>query len=187
LDDTWRMVDGLINRAHSIVLLLPPGHPVRAGLVWEVQRIAARDRQRRVVIVFPPHKSEKKASCPTWHHALLVLAVLQEYPCDANAAYRWVLTNSKLLRRDDGRTPLVLKVDTWGALSGGWAQYPKARCTGRSYHEPIVDAVQAIELDLPGTFDDRYPPQQEPHAPATALDLGCVLCEPNLYGHPQAA
>ncbi|MFD9698962.1 hypothetical protein [Lentzea sp. NPDC059081] len=51
----WKTpVAALIARAHSIVLVLPPGQEVRDGLKWEVGQITRRGFQTRTTVLLPP-------------------------------------------------------------------------------------------------------------------------------------
>jgi hypothetical protein len=54
-DDEWQeAVSTLIRRAHSIVLLLPPGQEIRDSFRWEIDQLTQRGLQSRVTIVLPP-------------------------------------------------------------------------------------------------------------------------------------
>lgn len=51
----WKQpVQALIERAHTIFLILPPGQKIRDAVKWEIRQITYKGLQNRVVIVVPP-------------------------------------------------------------------------------------------------------------------------------------
>jgi hypothetical protein len=56
-NDEWQLaVRTLIRRAHSIVLVLPPGQEIRDSFRWEINQLAGHRLQSRVTIVLPPDR-----------------------------------------------------------------------------------------------------------------------------------
>lgn len=53
----WRpVVLQLIRRAHSIVIILPPGQGIRESLKWEIDQLTQHELQSRVILVVPPDR-----------------------------------------------------------------------------------------------------------------------------------
>lgn len=76
--DWQQPVDAMIRRAHTIVLVLPPGQQIRESVRWEIRQIARNRRQYRVVIILPPHDRDESAYRASRRQAAVVLAALED-------------------------------------------------------------------------------------------------------------
>ena len=55
--DEWQIAAlTLIRRAHSVVLILPPGQEIRSSFKWEISQLVEHGLQSRVIIVLPPDR-----------------------------------------------------------------------------------------------------------------------------------
>lgn len=79
-DDEWQeAVSTLIRRAHSIVLLLPPGQEIRESFRWEIDQLTQRGLQSRVTIVLPPDQLYRHDFPRRFHDACIVAAALEGF------------------------------------------------------------------------------------------------------------
>lgn len=78
--DEWRdAVSRLIGRAHSIVLILPPGQEIRDSFRWEIDQLTQRGLQSRVVIVLPPDRRYQHDFPKCFQYACVVAAALEGF------------------------------------------------------------------------------------------------------------
>lgn len=150
-DTDWqRVVQRLIRRAHSIVLIIPPGHEVGGGFAWEIEQIVRFGRQARVVVVLPPPGRDRAGHQQALDEAAGVLA--------------------RLAGQDFALEPDALLVKC--AESGGvqWWHVDRARrrwrfiplprrtvVTGSTYLPGLVEAFRTTESELAGRpFEARY-------------------------------
>jgi hypothetical protein len=76
--DEWRFVAvGIIRRAHSIVLLLPPGRDMGAGFMWEIEQIVKYGLQSRVIVVLPPYDQDVRAHQEAIRQTGVVMTLLE--------------------------------------------------------------------------------------------------------------
>jgi hypothetical protein len=75
--DWKRVAQELIQRAHSIILVLPPGRAVGDGLAWEVEKIVDNHIQARVLIVLPPCDQDARAHLEALREAGVLLALME--------------------------------------------------------------------------------------------------------------
>jgi hypothetical protein len=126
-DDWQRPVEALIQRAHTIVLILPPGQEIRPSLAWEVRQVTLRDLQGRVLIVLPPPDRHREAYLRAHHQACRVLTALEGVlgdPDDVDelkvAGYEQVIPTQVIGARMS-RHPVT------GESNAGWWEYKKKR------------------------------------------------------------
>lgn len=78
--DEWQeAVSSLIQRAHSIVLILPPGQQIRDSLRWEIDQLTRRGLQSRVIIVLPPDRRYRHDFPKCFQYACVVAAALEGF------------------------------------------------------------------------------------------------------------
>jgi hypothetical protein len=78
--DEWQgAVSTLISRAHSVVLILPPGQEIRESFRWEIDQLTHRGLQTRVTIVLPPDRLYRHDFQPRFHDACIVAAALEGF------------------------------------------------------------------------------------------------------------
>jgi len=78
--DEWQeAVSTLIRRAHSIVLILPPGQEIRKSFRWEIDQITQRGLQSRVIILLPPDQLYQNDFPECFQHACIVAAALEGF------------------------------------------------------------------------------------------------------------
>lgn len=77
--DEWQTaVRTLLRRAHSIVLVLPPGQSIREALKWEIGQIALHDLRTRLIVVVPPGRLHRDDHARAFRDACLIMVALQE-------------------------------------------------------------------------------------------------------------
>jgi hypothetical protein len=78
--DQWKpVVLRLIRRAHSIVMILPPGQDFRESFKWEVDQLSRHDLQSRVIIVLPPDKLYQDDHARAFAKACVLAAVFEGF------------------------------------------------------------------------------------------------------------
>ncbi len=136
-DDDWKCVaQRLIRRAHSIVLILPPGRETGAGFTWEVEQIVHYGKASRVVIVLPPCDQDVRARPEALLAANLLLLLLERSG-----------TRADLGRSEAGDDDHALPANTlvvrytqksgprsWNALPAG----PSEKARGKKRQKPVV-------------------------------------------------
>ena len=104
-DDEWQeAVSTLIRRAHSIVLLLPPGQEIRDSFRWEIDQLTQRGLQSRVTIVLPPDRLYRHDFPKRFHDACIVAAALEGFAgsiddVDPMKLTSWIPKQRRLRRR----------------------------------------------------------------------------------------
>ena len=152
----WKSPAGdLIRRAHTIVVILPPGQTLRASMQWEVGEIVRRQRQSRVVVVLPPvHKREYDHPLARRQAGVLLAALTGSSSrlVDGPAA-------ESLLQQHVPEKALVIKlgaggeVRAWSVDGGG----RRGRVGARAYVDAIREAIDANEQEWRGWgFRARY-------------------------------
>lgn len=74
-EERQTVVQRLIRRAHSIVLILPPDRDMGNGFAWEVEQIVRSGVQSRVIVVLPPYDQDvyPHQAALRWACVLLIL------------------------------------------------------------------------------------------------------------------
>jgi hypothetical protein len=157
-NDDWKKVaQRLIRRAHSIVLILPPGQDVREGFAWEIEQIARYRRQSRVIMVLPPRDQDPRGHRHALGQVDVLLTMLESKPGSAREGEGFSrstivvkCTENVGIRRwdlqDDERPrPRFLR----------WS--PKSVVADATYVSGLVEAFTATEHELSDrSFDARY-------------------------------
>lgn len=164
----WRApVRALIRRAHTIVLMLPPGQGLRPALEWEIAEIVAARRQSRVVLVLPPTQRAEDIDGLYRQAGAVLMALTRRRP----------LGSVTQAESDTGAAPLPpdtllvgLRRDGPGHTPSPWYREPDPKqrpsATGRPhliataeiYHDALSKELQAQVADWSTTpFDRRYP------------------------------
>jgi hypothetical protein len=115
-NDEWRtVVQRLIRRAHTIVLILHPSQEIRGGFAWEIEQIVRYGMQSRVIIALPP--SDNDGHQDALAQACVIFALLDDsgQQADLNQfkvyEYQLLLSPTTLLARHQERGGL----DGWEA------------------------------------------------------------------------
>jgi hypothetical protein len=171
-DGEWQeAVSALIRRAHSIVLILPPRTPLRAGFRWEIKQIAAADLQERVLLFLPPvrHRAKDPEYVGRARSLLTDLLTagrddLDEHQCRLVALdVRFHLSDPVFLVRRTERGELHEWVpgrrNAAVRLSPSGSGRPTVwTAIYRTCRDAIGQAVADVERDMEGQdFDGRYP------------------------------
>lgn len=156
----WQQpVRRLLARAHTIVILLPPGLPRSNGLEWEVRTIAALGLQSRVIFVLPPPEHHPETRCPVTHRFAALATLLRygpnvpwpELSCRAAELHDRVPDSPLLARIRGGRDP-----DYWVVVSSQSDSKPRTCGTG-TYLPGLVEYIGWNYLELADLgFRARY-------------------------------
>lgn len=77
-NDEWKdAVSALIGRAHSVVLILPPGQGLRQSFVWEIDQLVRHELHTRTMIVLPPDRLYPVDYAIALQQACLLAATLE--------------------------------------------------------------------------------------------------------------
>lgn len=173
----WKtVVQCLIRRAHTIVLILHPEQEIRDGFAWEIEQIVRYGMQSRVIIALPPCDSNDYDHQAALLQACIILALL-----DDSGRYA-ELNNFKVREyelRLDPATLLVkykeLSQPTWWAAKVGNSSQQESTPLARrrekrknrkqtvvadgTYLPGFVEAFKTTEHELSElSFKARYPP-----------------------------
>lgn len=169
-NDEWKMVvQRLIRRAHSIVLILPPGGDISSeGFTWEIEQIVYSCIQSRVILVLPPSDQDVHVHRAALQQACVLLALLhgsdEQGGLDRFKAYEYELQvhASTLLMKYTERND----VHWWTAVEGSIPQQ-KIPLIGRrrrsvtdeaAYISCLTEAFKETEHELSRfSFATRYP------------------------------
>jgi hypothetical protein len=78
--DKWKsVVHTLVRRAHSIVLILPPGQDIRDSFNWEIDQLTQHGLQSRVTVVLPPDFLYPDHYPKAFHQACVLVAALEGF------------------------------------------------------------------------------------------------------------
>ncbi len=171
-NDEWMVVaQRLIQRAHSIFLILPPDQDIGEGFTWEIEQIIRSGVQSRVIIMLPPYDTYapwvfEPEHAVHAHQAALrqacgILTLLdgssQQSELDHLTAHEYELRLSG--------TTLVIRYTKSGPT--WWQTLPReprrrtARriaVTEKSYLSGLIKALNEAEQGLSGLdFKARYP------------------------------
>lgn len=69
----------LVGRAHSILLILPPGQDIRDSFSWEIDQLTQHELQSRVTIVLPPDRLYPDHYPKAFHQACVLVATLEGF------------------------------------------------------------------------------------------------------------
>jgi hypothetical protein len=78
--DRWQAaVRTLVRRAHSIVVILPPGQDIRDSFKWEIDQLTHHGLQSRVIVVLPPDRLYKNDYPQAFQHACVLAATMEGF------------------------------------------------------------------------------------------------------------
>lgn len=122
--DRWQpAVQALIRRAHSIIMILPPGEDIRHSFQWEIEQITRLGMQARVIVVLPPPGQDAPAYTRSLQQACLILAAFEEFAgtideVDSLRVHHWEMTLSErtiLLKYIQDTGPVPQELRCWEA------------------------------------------------------------------------
>jgi hypothetical protein len=152
----WKIpASALIRRAHTIVILLPPGQELRAAMEWELQEIIRWRRQSRVLVVLPPSDRREYGHAELRRQAAVLLAALEGLPSGiANVPTTRVEHFLKQIPDD----LLVVKVRPDGGALFWYSERRRWRKVASStYASSLAEALDANEEEFKGQgFSARY-------------------------------
>jgi hypothetical protein len=165
--DQWRVpVRALIRRAHTVVLMLPPGQALRPALEWEVAEIIAARRQSRVVIVLPPSRRDEEVDDLRLQGGAVLVALTRRRPLGSVTRAQASTAASSLppdtvivgLRRDGPDytpSPWYLVPDQ---NRRRWARKTGSTAAAEAYRGGLEELLRVQRDDWARTpFDRRYP------------------------------
>jgi hypothetical protein len=165
-NDDWQLVaHRLIRRAHSIMLILPPGREIGEGFAWEIEQIVRYRMQSRVVLVLPPDDPDSPAHQEALIQAGVVLALLEGSGTRANLSrtatheYQPALPANALIakcstEKSDTRTWVTLP----GEPQPRMRRKKKMVVTDSTYLPCLIEALKETENELSDrSFAARYP------------------------------
>lgn len=168
-NDSWRdAVLALICRAHSIILLLPPGQDIRDSFNWEINQIARLGLASRVVVLIPPDHMYPTHYPTAFHYANVIMATLEGFagsvqdvdPVRVDLLERSAVVRTHVLfyRRKD---PLDDPELVWGFVKPRpWSRPTRIGRANwvRLYRQLVSAALRSTERELADCgFRDRYP------------------------------
>ncbi|MBF6065144.1 hypothetical protein IU500_28075 [Nocardia terpenica] len=169
--DQWKLpVEALIQRAHTIFLIFPPGQEIRDSVKWEIEQITARDLQSRVVIVLPssPHADANRTAR---RQLSIAMATFDSFCGDVEDAD---LTTVERYERELPENVLLVKavlVKKYDRLIE-WMIW-----RGNEYTKTISEALAITNEELSDlNFRQRYPWALPP------LPIGLPLSKPKPSG-----
>lgn len=139
--DQWQgAVRTLIRRAHSIVLILPPGQGIRDALKWEIDQITQHGLQTRLVLVLPPAQVYRAEYPRAFLDACVITAALEGFAGSVDDVSTLLVHQLELTLHE--RTQVVkycrtrpgrLRCCAGGTSSANWAgKAPRASSMERS-------------------------------------------------------
>jgi hypothetical protein len=152
----WQQaVTALLRRAHTIVILLPPGQDLRRAVEWEVSEILRLGRQSRVLIVLPPSDRQEYQHATLRRQAAVLLAAMStrtsSFKTVPSAEINHYLNE---LPKD----VLAIKVGRNDAAQYWYAEPRRwRRVASNTYASALEDALDANEKEFDGRdFSARY-------------------------------
>lgn len=177
-NDEWRVVaQRLIQRAHSIFLILPPGQDIREGFAWEIEQVIRFGVQSRVIIMLPPydtyapwvfdpehavhaHQTALQRACVIL--TLLDKSIRQSEP-DHSEAHEYELqfgaTTLMIKYKETGLTwwPRTLPQEP-SRRTASLVGHRRLAVTDKTYLSGLTEALKETEQALSGLpFKARYP------------------------------
>lgn len=160
--DQWQSaVQALIRRAHSIVLVLPPGEDVRHSFNWELAQITHHHLQSRVILVLPPPDQDKAGYARSLQQACVILGMFEPFAgtaddVDSLSIYHWETTlSSRTIMLKFAQLPdaTLGDVQCWEA-----PETRVRRIRYKSYQRALEEALALNQRELSGLgFSARYP------------------------------
>ncbi|MFJ8390668.1 hypothetical protein ACIQ9Q_40535 [Streptomyces sp. NPDC094438] len=165
--DQWQTaVRTLIRRAHSVVLVLPPGQGIRAALKWEVDQITQHNLQTRLTVVLPPVRHHKDDHRQAFLGACEILAALEGFAGSVDDGDLLRVHRLELTLHE--RTQVVKycrsKPEDHPELCF-WYSKPQRghKRSARFFQKALVTAFRTTEQELSGLgFSARYPRSPSP-------------------------
>lgn len=166
--DEWHIpAKALIRRAHTIVLVIPPGQGLRASFAWEIEQITQLNAQTRVIIVLPPADVHVQAYQHAREQACVLMAAFEGFAgslddVDSFKAHHWelVLPDEVLLVKFcQAVNELRPTARWWRVLRQPKRMAARRRLIGvRTYSGALSEAFTIAEKELAGLdFTRRYP------------------------------
>ena len=167
-NENWQAaVLPLIQRAHSIILWLPPGQDVHESFNWEVEQIVLCGLQRRTIMVLPPPDQQIDSYRQAVAEAAVLLATMDTVSGKTTDADQLKIQH---YRDKLGEKTLIMRLETAadgdGQVLMRWFvqdsrrrwRLGKSRVHASLYENGLADLLTSIEGDLAGQpFSVRYP------------------------------
>ncbi len=163
--DEWQeAVSTLIGRAHSIVLILPPGQEIRKSFRWEIDQITQRCLQSRVIIVLPPERLYQHDFPKCFHYACIVAAALEGFAGSIEDVDPLKVHDLEVTIHAHAHLVKYVRptVHHQGTLTFWMPRQRRLRrgrrFYARFYHRALTAAFRSTERELSGLgFRARYP------------------------------
>lgn len=160
--DQWQSaVHALIRRAHSIVLILPPGQGIRDALKWEIDQITQHNLQTRLTVVLPPYRLYRDDFSRAFQDACVIAAALQGFagsiddvnPLDVLQVERILHERTEILKYGRSKPGETAEL-RWWFVKGRLGR----KGSMRFYRRALMAALGTTERELSGLgFSARYP------------------------------
>jgi hypothetical protein len=161
--DEWQgAVSALIGRAHSIVLILPPGQEIRESFRWEIEQITHRGLQSRVTIVLPPDRLYRRDFHRCFHDACIVAAALEGFAGSVDDVDSMKVHNLEVSIHARAHLLKYIRPAAHHRATLAWWIPGRRRLTrglyAKFYRTSLIAAFQSTERELSGLgFRSRYP------------------------------
>ncbi|MHC1557786.1 hypothetical protein ACR9E3_02460 [Actinomycetospora sp. C-140] len=164
-NEHWQScTETLLDRAHTVVIIIPPIEQLQNGFQWEIQQLSLKNLRCRTIIVLPPVALASWAHAWCVRQAAQILAALQEFAMavdevDPSIVFYWeeVLRESSALVveivPDVSAPDSRIRVLPWRLLGK-----PSPRRVGaKTYESALVPAIRGIDLRN-GSLPERKNP-----------------------------
>jgi len=176
--DEWKLPAGaLIARAHSIILILPPGQSIGESTKWEIGQTTIRGFQTRLIVVLPPPDQFLRGGyIAARHNMCVVLPALEGFAGEVNE-------NDVRIGHYKERIPRDTLAAKLSRIDGGndrsmerWPVHELRRwgetVTAGTYLDALKEALASVDRELSNlSFAERYPwplpplPGSDDHGP----------------------
>lgn len=159
--DRWQtVVQALVRRAHSIVLILPPGQDIRSSFSWEIDQLTQHGLQSRTTIVLPPDRLYRADHPVAFHHACVLLAALEGFAGSVDEASSLRVHELELTLSQRTHVIKYCRATGWDEPVLLWWHAEKRRTAWvKFYLQALVAAFVTTESELADLgFTARYPP-----------------------------
>jgi hypothetical protein len=167
-DADWQAaVLPFIQRAHSVILWLPPGQKLRGSFNWEIEQIVQSGLQHRTIIVLPPPDQQIDSYREAVGQAALLVSTMETASGRTSEAdeekircYAGELGDKTIAMRLEAAKGEASKVlMRWFVMEPGrrW-RFWRSRVDASLYENGLADLLTDIEKDLAGEpLLCRYP------------------------------
>ena len=153
----------LIRRAHSIVLILPPGQDIRGSFNWEIDQLTKHELQSRVTIVLPPDRLYRDDYPKALHQACLLVAALEGFARSIDEVFSLRVHDLEVSIPERTHVLKYCRSDPWKDPELFWWHIEKRKIARRLrwssfYLRTLAAAFETTKEELSSLgFTARYP------------------------------